>query len=81
MVKLSHMSEFKCYNLLERIQLGNTIQNKRADYKNHPNFSINYKYEKFHRNINLKVTKEQHKKKLEQVKEMTKYFTLNNMEF
>ena len=53
LAKLSHMSEFKCYNILEAVQLENQIQNRRENHKHNLYFSVDHKYKRFHETINL----------------------------
>jgi hypothetical protein len=53
------MYHYHSFNLLNAIQLGNTIQQIKKNYKQNPKFTINHIYYDFHRKINSKITKQQ----------------------
>ena len=57
--KLSYMYHYHSFNLLNAIQLGNTIQQIKKNYKQNPKFTIDHIYYDFHRKIKQKITKQQ----------------------
>ena len=58
--KLNYMYNYHSFNLLNAIQLGNTIQQIKKNYRQNPKCTIDHIYYAFHRKINLEITEKQH---------------------
>jgi hypothetical protein len=56
--ELYHMYYYYCFNLLEAIQLGNTIQQKKQNFKKNPKFTIDFTYYQFYEKSTYNINKE-----------------------